>query len=117
MVVTTEPQVFLYQRRLELKGNGALDVLVRLGSSTQNTMHPDLWQCPFQIVGLGDENVHLVSGVDGIDALFVALGTIAVHLQAAQRRHELTWFGMEDLGFPILFGPPTENDFTESTRS
>lgn len=117
MVVTTEPQDFVYERTLEVKGDGPSTVLVRLGSAKEDKAHSGLWMCPFQIVGIGDENVHLVSGVDGIDALLVALGTIAVHLQAAQRRHELAWFGMSDLGFPIIFGPRSDKDFLRPPHS
>jgi hypothetical protein len=111
MVVTKEPQDFVYERTLELNGNEPAEVLVRLGLAREDRLNAGLWLCPFQIVGIGDGDVHLVSGVDGIDALLVALGTIAVHLRAAQRRHNLTWAGMEDLGFPIIFGPRSDTDF------
>ncbi|MCC7362893.1 MAG: hypothetical protein IT303_00855 [Dehalococcoidia bacterium] len=115
MVVTKEPQDFVYERTLELHGNEPAKVLVRLGVAREDSVNPGLWLCPFQIVGIGDGDVHLVSGVDGIDALFTALGTIAVHLRAAQRRHNLTWCGMADVGFPIIFGPRSDRDFLQRT--
>lgn len=114
MVVTKEPQHFVYERELEMNGSESSKVLVRLGVAKEDRAHAGLWLCPFQIVGIGDEDVHLVSGVDGIDALLVALGTIAVHLRAAQRRFTLAWFGMADLGFPIIFGP--DSDFPQPTE-
>lgn len=114
MVETTEPQKFEIERVLQ---NGEETVTVRLGMPRPNPGDPEEWLCAFQITGIGRGAVHLVSGVDGFAALLVALGTIAVHLQAAQRRHELAWFGMSDLGFPIIFGPRSDKDFLGPTHS
>ena len=107
MVVTTEPQKFHIERVLQ---NGEQTVTVRLGMPRPNPGDPEEWLCAFQIIGIGRQAVHLVSGVDGFAALLVALGTIAVHLRTAPGA-ELSWLGTSDLGFPIIFGPRSDMDF------
>ncbi|MCC7364396.1 MAG: hypothetical protein IT303_08480 [Dehalococcoidia bacterium] len=111
VVVTTEPQKFHIERVLQ---NGEQTVTVRLGMPRPNPGDPEEWLCAFQITGIGRQAVHLVSGVDGFAALFVALGTIAVHLRTAPGT-ELSWLGTSDLGFPIIFGPRADRDFLQFT--
>mgnify|MGYP001343442785 CR=1 FL=1 len=107
MVVTAEPQKFEIERVLQ---NGERTVTVRLGMPRPNPNDPEEWLCAFQITGIGREAVHLVSGVDGFAALLVALGTIAVRVRTAPGA-DLTWLGTPDLGFPIIFGPRSDDDF------
>ncbi len=61
------------------------------------------WYCTFQIVGLGDETVRAVIGVDGIQALYLALKTVGKIIAASPpgRAGELDWGAVPHFGFPI----------------
>ena len=62
------------------------------------------WYCPFQIIGLGSEEVHTAYGADSVQALQLALRLIGatLHSRVHHPRH-LSWFDNEpgDHGFPF----------------
>jgi hypothetical protein len=61
------------------------------------------YYCPYQIIGIGDERIRYASGVDTIQALFLALKKIGsvLHSSDPARAGSLTWLGNSDLGFPM----------------
>jgi hypothetical protein len=62
--------------------------------------HPEAdWICPWQIKGIGDEEVVEASGIDAVQALSVALAMATVRLEAIQLTERLTFLGDEQL-FP-----------------
>ena len=59
------------------------------------------WRCPYQIIGIGMENVKEGQGIDAIDAMLVSLRFAEAHLKSYGRTQgkKITWLGEEDLGF------------------
>lgn len=60
------------------------------------------WWCPYQIVGAGDENVRIAGGVDGIQAVQLAMRKIGADIWLINEDlgGTLRWEGETDLGFP-----------------
>ena len=60
------------------------------------------WYCPFQVVGLGDETIRAVFGVDAVQALYLALSTIGriVAASTAGQSGALDWRKVPNFGFP-----------------
>lgn len=83
-------------RELERSGE---PVTVSIGRPYQQDQS---WFCPYMITGLTDEPVvHYRGGVDAVQALWAALRTVGVDLDAANRDGAgVTFAGTEDLGFP-----------------
>jgi len=85
----------------EGKGN-ARQVFVRLGKPEESPQH-DEYHCPIQIVGLGDDKVHMVFGVDAFQALQLALRCISFELHHYRKESNLVlycWEQGDDMGFP-----------------
>lgn len=59
------------------------------------------WVCPVQVVGLGDDAVMNVNGVDAVQALFLAMQIAGVKLTFPPRGVTVTWMGMRDVGLPL----------------
>ncbi|HEX8242156.1 MAG TPA: hypothetical protein VF541_01625 [Longimicrobium sp.] len=103
------------ERTLELMKPGsdaAAEVRVRVGRPFKDPDPEGDWICPVQILGIGDEEVTDIYGIDAIQALILGLQIIGTQLAAAARSGlELRWFESPDLGFPMTFpsspGPPT----------
>ena len=93
------------ERTLELKkpgSNAVTEVRVRIGRPIQDPEPDNDWICPVQIVGLGDEQIADVYGIDGVQALLLGLQKVGIDLAAAARAGmELRWLGGPDLGFPV----------------
>jgi hypothetical protein len=87
------------------------DVRVRVGRPFSDPQGD--WICPVQIIGIGDEEVAEIYGIDAIQALILGLQIIGTQLAAAARSGlDLRWYeGSPDLGFPLTFTgtpqPPT----------
>ncbi|MFC4910113.1 DUF6968 family protein [Actinomadura gamaensis] len=82
---------------LDERGNRS-EVTVLLGRP-QRDEHGD-FACPVEITGLGEEHRYTSHGVDGIQALQLALETAGAALDAFDRPGaSLTWNGEPDLGF------------------
>ena len=63
--------------------------------------------CPFQISGIGKDTVWHTGGVDGLQALIIALKTAATFLYTSQefQTGQLSWIAGSnpgDIGFPAM---------------
>lgn len=70
----------------------------------------DGYYCPFQIVGVGGEEIKYAAGVDAVQSLQLVMLIIGATLNflSGQARGRLRWKGGSegDLGFPTGVGPP-----------
>lgn len=93
------------ERMLEARQPGSdtvTEVRVLVGRPFPDPAPDGDWICPVQILGVGDEKIADVYGIDAIQALMLALRKAGIDLAAAGRRGlELRWLdGLADLGFP-----------------
>lgn len=102
----TELGEIIAERELLLSGpeaGSARTVRVVLGKPQPFPDSPDYY-CPYQIKGIGDEKIRHMGGVDGIQAIQLALQTLGAELQALNQRlnGKLRWNGNREgsLGFP-----------------
>ena len=87
-------EVFLH-REYDVDGRESAAVL-RIGKPAE---HPEGdWYCPFQLSGLGDDEVYEACGVDSLQALTMCLQMARAQLESHRRSHRITWLGAEDLG-------------------
>lgn len=95
----------LAERRLELdaavKGRRQ-EVTVLIGAPRPLPGSNDYF-CAYQIVGLADETVRYAGGVDGAQALYLAMEAVGTYLSSTSeaRSGRLTWYGEQALGFPV----------------
>jgi hypothetical protein len=66
------------------------------------------WLCPFQLIGIGRENVTNAPGIDAIDAIIGSLRIAEAFLKSYSRAQatKITWLGEEYLG--LSFSPIVE---------
>jgi hypothetical protein len=88
------------QRELELEG--ATKVTVTIGKPEKFPGSDDYY-CPYQVVGLGDSKVRYAGGIDGVQALLLALEMIGADLYtSSEAQHgKLSWNEERALGFPV----------------
>ena len=88
------------QRELELEGARKITVVV---GKPEKFPGDDDYYCPYQITGLGDDKVRYAGGIDGVQALWLALQMIAADLYTSSEAQngKLTWHDERDLGFPV----------------
>ena len=82
--------------------SGLATVVVAIGQPEQLDDSSD-YQCPYQIVGFGDERIRRAFGVDAIQALQLAMKMIGADLytSAEARNGQLSWLDqIGELGFP-----------------
>ena len=96
------------ERRLTLDGKPNKNIRVLLGRpQSPDGSDQDHRICPFQILGIGDEKVRSISGVDDFQCLQLVQEIIGAYLYSLNRANAgaLRWDGGRDgdLGFP---GPP-----------
>ncbi|MGH9777992.1 MAG: DUF6968 family protein [Candidatus Acidiferrales bacterium] len=64
----------------------------------------DNWYCPFQVVGIGSEQVRYAGGVDAFQALQLVMRGVGIYLSSLNEEQggRLRWLDDEgtDLGFP-----------------
>jgi hypothetical protein len=62
--------------------------------------------CPFQVKGIGDERVRHAGGIDGLQALILAVERAAMYLSSTEevRGGQLKFLGETGIGF----GPSTD---------
>jgi len=78
-------------------------VSVRIGTP----FTPPGWEgnsiCPYQILGLGNDKIRYAPGIDGVQALYLALKRIATDLYTSDqgRAGTLRFLGMRNLGLPV----------------
>jgi len=89
--------------RLAQRDGRVTTITVKLGKPLE---FPDEtgFYAPFQIIGVGSEKAKYAGGVDGIQALQLAMKMIGAYLNAIREEQaaELTWEGGDngDVGFP-----------------
>jgi hypothetical protein len=59
--------------------------------------------CAYQVLGLGEPTVRYTEGVDGAQALYLAMEAVGSFLATTPeaRSGRLTWYGETALGFPV----------------
>lgn len=76
------------------------EVVIRFGAPRPDPLSSNGdWQCPHQIVGLGDDTVQAAYGVDSLQALL--LSVFAVRTKLAESGNTLDWLGMPELGLTV----------------
>lgn len=65
------------------------------------------WYCKFQVIGIGDEKVRKVYGVDSVQALLGAIQAVKGLLEGYEKRdYKITWLGGNDLGLDVTKSAP-----------
>jgi len=86
-----------------LQGDGyTKQVFVRLGKP-QSSPQGDESYCPIQFVGLGDERIRQIFGIDTFQALQLTLRYISFRLHHYRKESNLilyAWEQGDDMGFP-----------------
>lgn len=103
--MTQEPellQTVIAERRLELLSGTErkiTEVVILIGAPEARG---DNYECNYQILGLGYDQVRRSMGVDRVQALSLALALIgnALYTNDAWKQGRLTFLGSRDLGFP-----------------
>ncbi len=79
-------------------------VRVTLGCPYRESEGGDFW-CDYAIDGLGTSISHKVAGIDGVQAILLAMYSAAAHLVVANEKgHGVSWVGSktgDELGLPI----------------
>lgn len=90
------------ERRLLSRENSKTEIFVRIGKPCLQENNRDYF-CPWHVSGLGDGRVRRAEGVDGVQALQLALRMISIYLQSIRETKEglIYWEGEQkgDLGF------------------
>jgi hypothetical protein len=86
--------------RFRTRSGNLVDVTVLVGEAVADSTAPNgTWFCPFQIVGIGHELVRAIFGIDGFQALVLALHMIPTELRSIAREESGSFpDGDEDLG-------------------
>jgi hypothetical protein len=90
------------ERQIEgVAPNGShFEVVIRFGAPRPDPLSSNGdWECPHQIVGLGDDTVQAAYGVDSLQALL--LSVFAVRTKLAESGSTLDWLGMPELGLTV----------------
>lgn len=97
----TELGIVAAERVLELQldDGSTRPVTVRIGAAVRGPHPGGDWCCPFQILGFGDEQVRVIFGVDGVQAMQLTLQIISSFLGPNLGAGRLTFLGSDDLGF------------------
>lgn len=82
-------------------GAGSRTVVLRIGRPTPYPEPDSGWVCPVQVLGMGEDEVLQVGGVDGVQALFLALAMAGARLTYPRSGVSVTWLGGSDLGLPL----------------
>lgn len=61
------------------------------------------YYCPYQIIGIGDGKIKYTSGIDSVQALYLAMKKIGATITASSeaKSGKLKWLDNLDLGFPV----------------
>jgi hypothetical protein len=97
--------IIAYRRFGLLRPDGARDVLLSIGKPAPFPDSPQGdWYCPWTIEGPDRSHEHHAGGVDGVQALLMAISAIRAELQVMATRGKLTWLDHEDLGLDLVSG-------------
>jgi hypothetical protein len=91
------------ERVFDLDAQGThREVRVIIGAPTPIPDSSDCY-CAYQVLGLGESTVRYTEGVDGAQALYLAMEAVGTLLAATPeaRSGRLTWYGEAALGFPV----------------
>jgi hypothetical protein len=91
------------ERILDLDAGGERrEVRVLIGAPRNIPGSVDFY-CAYQVVGLADATVRYTEGVDGAQAMYLAMEAVGTLLAATPeaRAGRLTWYGERALGFPV----------------
>ncbi len=107
--MTSSPFPTIARRSFQLKGPADRVVTVLIGAPESDPAHAGGYRCPFQVVGLSDDDIQYARGVDSFQALNLAvagarraLKTTAHVLAAFHDDFSLTHGGDHwELGFPF----------------
>jgi len=102
------PEIGEVIARRELKlaqdGREPADVIVLIGRPRQLPGHADFY-CPYQIKGINSEKVRHIYGIDELQALLLAIFTLATELDALNKElgGKLCWeLAAKGLGLPCI---------------
>lgn len=65
----------------------------------------ELWGCQYQSRGFANDDLLTVFGVDGIQALYMAMSLAGVRIAAQPESLLLDWGGVVNFGFPPIVAP------------
>lgn len=74
-----------------------------------NPANDPAWGCQFQTRGFASDELHTVYGVDGVQALYLALALAGTRIAALPESLGLDWGGAVNFGFPPRPKPIAEN--------
>lgn len=94
-------------RRLKIVGEPRRRVEIRIGRPRRAGQD---WACPIQLQGLGGGSVQLVYGIDGLQALDLAIEAARVLLERSAER--FSWLGEEGTGIPRTIPDSLGHEFT-----
>ncbi len=88
-------------RELDIADSGA-KVIVGIGTP-KNFPDSSDYYCPYEIRGLGNDKIRYAGGIDGVQALLLALQMVGAELYTSEegKAGTLIWAGGHDLGFPV----------------
>ena len=91
---------FIAMRTLDLAGEPSRAVTVAIKPPVADGGD---YRCEFQIVGLGTDQIRHAMGIDGAQALMLALKLIGTVLYTSEesKQGRLTWLGCRNLDFPV----------------
>jgi hypothetical protein len=86
----------------QLTLDGSATVTVELLAPTPSDQSDD-FRCGYRIDGLGASKVRYAYGVDSMQALLLAMQSIAAHLYTSEeaKTGRLQWLGMSNFGLPF----------------
>lgn len=96
----TSVGVIIAKRDLILTGKPAVSIII---GKPEPFPDGNGCYCPYQILGLGDQQVRYAGGEDTLQALTLTLTKIGTVLYTSieAKAGLLTWNGDRDLGFPV----------------
>jgi len=73
-------------------------IIVQVGRPARDPNPKGDWYCPLRIKGREKERVHVVFGIDKLQALQFALGLLDLEVKAFAGKGQLSWLGKKALG-------------------
>src|SRR6185312_15567490 len=91
-------------RKLTLGEKG--EIVIRIGQPFVPPNYGGNFCCPYQIEGVGDGAIRYGSGIDSLQALYIALINISTDLYSSVEAQAgmITWEGDRRLGLPFAEG-------------
>jgi hypothetical protein len=97
--VDSGPFGLIAERALVAKSDkGIFEIKVRFGKPTPHLKGD--WFCPYQIIGLGRDEVRNIFGIDAVQALQLAMFAAGAELEQFSKTIKLSFLDEDNLGFP-----------------